>query len=359
MENAISDMAVLQTSLPAYRLPFFDLLSEQLGDSFKVMCGDDYFGRKMTSGEALERPYVDFTPATYLAGNRISLQPRALRLIGWNGVVVVEGNARSVTTWMILVIRRLLGRQTYSWGHLRSRLGKRGLVRRALQTVANGNVFYTDEEAEAYSRATGRIAHVAPNALVRQAEVVPASSIPPEPVFIWSGRLVPEKKAELSIEALSNLIHGNRLPNARLKIVGDGVQRAELELLAEHRGIADSVDFLGAIYSTKILRDLYETVCASISTGYIGLSLVQSLGFGRPMLAPHDELHSPEASLSSTNGAVIWFDSDSVESLAEAMISASNMTDPRLPSTLQKIIEDRHNIDSMVAGFRHAVGHHK
>jgi len=280
------------------------------------------------------------------------VQPAAVALIQETGTVVAESNPRCISTWVVLVARRLLRRRTFLWGHLRSRSGDRGWGRRLFQGLGSGVIFYMDAEAKAHDQVSHRRkAFVAPNGLVRRAAIKPAPAVPTSPSFVWSGRLIADKKPRLAIEAFQLLVAEGNSPNAQLVIVGDGPLRRDLEALVESLGLSEAISFLGAIYEPERLESVYEAACASISTGYVGLSLIQSLGFGRPMIAPRGEGHSPEIALSVVDGSVHWFESQDAHSLADAMRQAADAGHPGLAEQLQAPVLERHNIDAMVEGW--------
>ncbi len=66
-------------------------------------------------------------------------------------------------------------------------------------------------------------------------------------VALFAGRLIPWKGAHLAVEAMAHL------PGWRLRVLGDGVDRARLEELAERRGVGDRVEFLGWVDREAVL----------------------------------------------------------------------------------------------------------
>jgi len=70
----------------------------------------------------------------------------------------------------------------------------------------------------------------------------PAFSQPGKKILVCSARLIPKKGVRHAIEAMPAILA--RYPS-HLYIVGEGVLKAELEQLARHLGLSDSVTFLG------------------------------------------------------------------------------------------------------------------
>lgn len=79
-----------------------------------------------------------------------------------------------------------------------------------------------------------------------------------EPLSLISiGRLVPTKGHDVVIRACASLIRGGR--SLRLSIIGSGPIEQELKALAESEGIAESVDFRGALAFADVLEALDQS----------------------------------------------------------------------------------------------------
>jgi glycosyltransferase involved in cell wall biosynthesis len=130
-------------------------------------------------------------------------------------------------------------------------------------------------------------------------EVIPQFGVDPEiyspregppserPVIGFAGRLVPEKGADVLIEAVSRL----KLRTSRLQIIGNGSERSRLEHLAAYRGIRDRVTFRGAVASADMpetLRSLDLLVVPSRSRPnwkeQFGRVIIEAMACGIPVL---------------------------------------------------------------------------
>src|SRR5947208_2707315 len=69
-------------------------------------------------------------------------------------------------------------------------------------------------------------------------------------VFLSAARMSPEKGFALLIGAFAEAFGGD--PGFRLRLAGDGPIRGDLERLAERRGIARQVEFLGDLPATGV-----------------------------------------------------------------------------------------------------------
>ncbi|HUG39952.1 MAG TPA: glycosyltransferase [Longimicrobiales bacterium] len=75
----------------------------------------------------------------------------------------------------------------------------------------------------------------------------------PEAVILQACRFVPKKGVDLTLRALAR---ADRRTSARLRLIGDGPERARLEALAAELGIADRIQFLGMRTHEEYAREL-------------------------------------------------------------------------------------------------------
>jgi glycosyltransferase involved in cell wall biosynthesis len=95
------------------------------------------------------------------------------------------------------------------------------------------------------------------------------------------GHLVPVKGQERIIGALP------LLPDVRLRIAGDGPDRAKLVQLAQELGVSDRVTFLGAVRQPELVQHYSQAdalVLASSREGWANV-LLESMACGTPVVA--------------------------------------------------------------------------
>lgn len=108
-----------------------------------------------------------------------------------------------------------------------------------------------------------------------------AGSIGP-PRLCWVGRLAPEKRPGLAVDAIAALVAGG-VP-AQLTIVGDGPLRDELEVAS--RGLP--VHFVGHLPDPRSVATLLGQSSVTLSTSGIetfGLTVLESMACGTPVVA--------------------------------------------------------------------------
>ena len=304
----------MQTCLPDYRQRFVTELERRLGPDLRVLVGTDHFDGTSTS--AVDGPSVSATDRNvFLLGHRLLWQRGVVGPGVRAGTVVVELNPRILSSGVVLLARRLLGRRTVVWGHLRGRGGGeplRGLMRRAADAV----VVYTEtERRELAAERPATFVVAAPNALYSAESMRSAGG---GPDLLWVGRMVPAKKPELAVRGFAAAL--DRLPReCRLVLAGDGPSAPAVRRLVGELGLSGRVLLPGHVPPDRT-GAAFATAAASVCTGYVGLNLVQSLGFGVPVLYALDEPHSPEVE-AATPANSMGFASDDPGALAAAMVA--------------------------------------
>lgn len=95
----------------------------------------------------------------------------------------------------------------------------------------------------------------------------------------WVGRLSAEKGPDLMIQALAEV------PDARLLMVGDGRERASLELLAASLGVSGRVRFAGLVKDSQRLMKAFDRLVISSRTEGTPMVLFEAIAAGVPVVA--------------------------------------------------------------------------
>lgn len=145
----------------------------------------------------------------------------------------------------------------------------------------------------------------------------PAPGRPPDSPFtiVAVGRLVPEKRFDLLIEAFA--VHAGIFPESRLLIGGDGACRRHLERLAEQSGVGHRITFLGSL-DREGVRQLLSTahlVVVSSDVETFCIVIIEALSMGVPVVATR--CGGPEDIITDACGLLV--PPDDREELARAM----------------------------------------
>jgi glycosyltransferase involved in cell wall biosynthesis len=286
----------------------------------------------------------------FLVGRRLVWH--ALPRSAWTAdVVMAELNPRILSTWALLLARRLMPRRrTILWGHAWPRRGRGARtdgLRHLQRRLASSLVTYTEQQRLDLARRMPR-KHIiaAPNALYRKETMAPKDPSTEATDFVYVGRLVEQKKPRLLVEAF--LAARDELPaGTRLVIVGDGPLRAELE---QRCAGAPQVVFRGHVGDEDVLADIYARAIASVSPGYVGLSITQSLGFGVPMIVADDEPHSPEIEAAVEGRNAMFFTSGSVDALRHALLAVAKAREAWMArrAAISNDAAARYSVEAMV-----------
>lgn len=348
-------LIIIQAVVPDYRIGFFEKLREQRDIIF--VYGDRYFADTVTTDEESHRLGGIRSTNLFLFKRRLMLQmwPKLNRLLFSTHTAVVELNPRAITSWLFLFRRfiRSAG-PTIVWGHLRNRKGRMTISRRIMLRISRGAIFYTKSQASDcldYSLNIDGPIGFAPNALFSRDEISPPCNAGND--FIYVGRLVSEKKVGLLLDAFHLAL--SALPeDAKLHIVGTGPLQGELQQKAgSNHALSKRIVFHGHVSDRENLATLYESAVVSVSPGYVGLSITQSLSFGRPMLVADREPHAPEIEALREDQTGQYFSAGDVTSLANALVVAhANRADwHSRAAEICDFCASNYTYESMAAGF--------
>lgn len=335
--------------LPFYRSACIQIVSDELGSDMRAFAGRRHIDPTVTTGipSSLYRRVRNV-----VLGGRLLIQLGHWREVLSAHVAILDLNPRSLSAWLLLLMRNVLHRRTLLWGHLDPRGGSKSRTKRLrnfMRGLAQGTVLYGYEGVASAQQDFPSIpVWVAPNSLYRASEIRPALPVNDRPNFIYAGRLVREKKVDLLVRAASE-------PRARdlgitVTIVGEGSDLVRLQSLAAELGVAERVGFLGKIVDPRDLLELYAGAVAAISPGYAGLNLTQSLGFGVPILVAKNEPHAPEIELAAL-GSVRFFESDDPTSLAEAMATEYEERDRQGRAEVSALVRASYSAEAMADGI--------
>ena len=112
----------------------------------------------------------------------------------------------------------------------------------------------------------------------------PASPIPAEPVVVFAGRHIPEKRAAAVVPAVA--LAREVLPGLRAVIFGDGPERDRVLRLIEERGLDGAVEAPGFGEAERVQETLRSALCLlhpSEREGY-GIVVVEAAALGTPTI---------------------------------------------------------------------------
>src|SRR6185503_21338311 len=109
----------------------------------------------------------------------------------------------------------------------------------------------------------------------------PVADRAPEPLLVCVGRLTEAKGQPLAIEALARM----RIPDVRLRLVGEGEDEELLRDLAARAGVAKRVEFAGAVDDAAPHLRAADVVVVPSKWDAQSLVLLEAMACGAAILA--------------------------------------------------------------------------
>jgi glycosyltransferase involved in cell wall biosynthesis len=144
----------------------------------------------------------------------------------------------------------------------------------------------------------------------------------PEPLFVFTGRLAREKGVDTLLRALARM--RERGVEARLRVVGDGPLRPELEHLAADLRLGDLVEFTGWLAPEHVesrLGDAWSVVAPSLWAEPLGLTAIEALVRGIPVIASASGGYAETVEEGVTG---LLFPNGDVEALSECLLAVAS-----------------------------------
>jgi glycosyltransferase involved in cell wall biosynthesis len=290
-------LGLQQRVLPAYRVPFFDLLAETCAGGMSLFAGNARPNEMIRSGVLQISKFTQAQNIHIFSGPLYLCYQRGLMnwLEEWNpDSLIVEANPRYLATPSAVRWMHARGRKVLGWGLGASPLtlgpspreappkgAGRGVgVRARFINQFDGMISYSQRGAQEYA-ALGfprEKIFVAPNA------VSPAPARNPDrgrratdrATILFVGRLQARKRVDALLRACSEID-----PNPRLIIVGDGPERAALQSLAQQ--VYPAAEFPGERHGTE-LASFFEEADLFVLPGTGGLAVQQAMSHGLPVI---------------------------------------------------------------------------
>ena len=331
-------LLIYSFAFPHYRAPILEKLQALLGARLDLVSGrQSRAGLRALSAEDLAG--LEVLPGLRLGP--VSWEHGVVRRASSHryAVVVLGPAVTSLSTWTILVLRRLRGRPTMLWGQC-GKPGDRSL-KRMLQEIMNrlssGMLVYGDLEARGATELGSR-----PHKVHRVRNAVPLEPVQYAPGelrrrlletaarardegvlrLLYIGRMNPDKQVEVLLRAAELLVH--EFPRLSVRLIGDGPDLARLRTMFPD----PRYRFSGASYDPAALQREILDATFVVSPATLGLLALDALSAGVPVMVPDNPKNGSEVDALTPGVNAFTFAHGSASDLARAISSAVG----RLPS---------------------------
>jgi len=287
---------IVYPHLPHYRLSVFNALDARAG--LDVTFASSTSGR---DGIATMPPSAVKRHTALMnryVGN-VLWQHGLTRLVATSDfdVIVLLGNAAHVSSWLAALIARARRRKVVFWtiGWHRPDAGLRKAVRLAFYRLGHQLWLYGDRGRrigiEMGFPADRLVVVRNSNDLHSVGQTFPAAAEKSATVGLVA-RLTPAKRVEQLIQAVA-VLRGHGFP-VKVALAGEGPATSGLRSLASRLRVP--VDFVGPLYDSADLSAFYAPLSVTCIPAAAGLSVIQSLGHGVPVVTDDDDnSQMPEA----------------------------------------------------------------
>jgi glycosyltransferase involved in cell wall biosynthesis len=367
---------VEQPSLAKYRLPVFQELARRPGLDF-TLCYSQAPTLPNVEPDGFNARFVRSWRTT-VAGRRVIWNSSCWRNAqpGATDVLVLNWNLNHLNLAPTLLRARANGIATILWGHgySKSEAGWRRMGRHSAARLATALLFYNFSTARQFLEQgwpSERI-YVALNALdqrpiqaarrawlndpERLAAFKREQGLGDGPVLLYVSRIKPENRLDLLIRATALL--RKRHPRLRTVIIGTGAELDDLQRLAAAEGIADAVQFIGALYDEMALAPWFLSADAYCYPANIGLSLLHAFGYGLPVITTdRNDLQNPEIEALEPERNGLVFGHNDLQSLAATLdrVIQDRSLRARLAEQAHVTAAERFNLRTMVDGIEQAI----
>jgi len=264
--------------------------------------------------------------------------------------VVLTGSDTHFSAWVAAVVARLRGTRVLFWttGWHRKDPAARGALRVAFYRLAHQLLLYNQRGFDLGAQSGYPRSQMT---VIFNSQGSPPSGVTGErgsdsalflkgstkPTVIAVVRLIATKKLDQLIRAAAILSEsGNEI---RLVLAGDGPELERLRLLAHELSV--ELILPGGIYDEDTLRELYAIATVTVVPGPVGLTAVQSMKYGVPVIShsnPDHQVAEWESIREAQTGGL--FVEDDVEDLARVISSWTSSPPQRLRDARADCLEE-------------------
>ncbi len=346
----------VQPSIPIYRLPFFINLASNFGSSFSVLYSKGDMG-------ALTPPHQ--YSWSKCIGKAVNIgfgffwQNNLVRSkVQKNDIVIISGNPRYISSIIFVIKVKLLGGKVIWWSHYRSSTSKklRMNLRIKLMKIANGIVFYTQNEVNEYLYKRKEKESRPILGLNNGIDVKPIKDFRKkynanlrEFEILFLGRTSEKSDFNILLDSLNYL----DLKDVTLNVIGNddnySFNNDKINFTNRYK-----INWYGKLIDEQEISKVANRCRLFVYPGAVGLSLIHAMAYGLPCLVHSDLMkHMPEIAafkIGITGSTFKQNNSKSLANILSEMITKTKVLNEMSKNCLN-IVENEFNTESMAKKF--------
>lgn len=364
-------VAIILDIMPSYREGFYDILFEREDMEVTVYAQTKIPGMNLKTIHNRYPTHVKLVK--FISAKREIIAWQFLpfyKLFTEYDVVVVHGNPRQISHFLLATFLRLFGKKVVLWAMAHSFRGFSPTenLRLFWYRIFKFIFVYTDAEVE-FLRKNGfnKQYIVGMNNGLNQRKIDAAilewnadrlekwrkmNGLEDKVLLLSCARLDTKNKFELIIHALPTMVA--KYPNLIWCVIGSGVEEKNLQTLVKEKGFVSHVRFVGEIYDETDLAPWFLSSELFIHPAAIGLSLMHAFGYGLPVVTHGNaRLHNPEYAAFEPNLTGCNFHEGDIKDLSKTIINLLYDSDARIrmKGYVYKVAKEKYNVDIMVERF--------
>lgn len=281
---------LIQPEVPEYRKYFFSKLNQFF--DLRIV----HSGKEWTSSPSVKQSIVH----SFSIINIFNYQHfNFYSYIQNSNIVVINGNIRYISNLIILIISRILGKKVIWWGHLRS-AGFNPIftkIRHHLAKLASYRLFYTQYEAELYSKMFPKYnkttSDMSNGLNIKKISALRKRYNPNTRTIdiLFCGRLTTKSQVTFLLKAIKMIDQ-----SISVSILGSGPISKSKEFKTVIRSIKN-FSLIPETHNEELIQNYFNKAKLFVYPGSAGLSIIHAQSYGVPVLV-HDNFsnHMPEIS---------------------------------------------------------------
>lgn len=373
---------ILQRILPHYRTGFFRKFIRKHTDA-EIVYGQPYEDEPLKNSDVKSDSRFTFRINFYFGNSgKIFISDIFGKIFSYRPAVVISVfNVGNLNIYILFLLRFFLKFKLILWSFgydpvkgFNPEKNFSDKLRLLLSEKADAVIFYWEKgkkEIESYSKSHSHF-FVAPNTLDTDRqfslkkkfdekgidEIKKELNVKESFHFVYTGRLLKDKQADILIQAFSFLEKNN--PDCRLSIIGDGPEYSGLKQLSEDLK-SERIFFLGEILDEEITGKWIYISDAFVMPGRLGLSVVHSFCFGTPVISQKKNSHYHGEGVGYIKEGVNGFlaEDGNVKEIADIMqriISDHELSAALKQNAFETAVNDC-SVDRMLEGFNDAISY--